>query len=362
MTLKELLDTYPENKRAFVVAELSWDCRDPVRSREFAGELAASGREAAGEVLASLVGAARAWLETAMEGRYGPVAAVSPGMRARVEAAAADLESHLARSAEIKRAARERRSLLKANFDDLSGCITDQKMGIPFPGIKEAPPGARLVALPPPDRSVISMDSIFDLIPARTSVRAWGEGGVSLAELSFLLWATQGLRPDKPGRKGKARINYRNVPSGGSRHPFETYIAARRVEGLETGLWRYRPVEHDLVLVARRDDSGGEFERELCLAAREQGFMGSAPLSFIWTAIPYRTEWRYATAAPKIILQDSGHLAQNLYLAATAIGCGTCAVGAYDQARMDELVGVDGIDEFVVYSAPVGRLKADPQV
>jgi SagB-type dehydrogenase family enzyme len=352
MTLKELLDTYPENKRAFVVAELSWDCEDDATSRAFAAELAASGREAAAAVLDGLVGGARSVLEDAMEGRYGPVAAVSAEMRARVETLAGEFERALASSAAVKRAARERRSLLKANFDDLEGCVTDQKMGLPFPGIKPVAPDAVAVKLPPPDRSVITMDSIFDLVVARKSVRAWGPGGVSLGELSWLLWATQGLR------KGKGRINFRNVPSGGSRHPFETYIAARRVEGLDTGLWRYRFVEHDLVLVARRDDSAGAFEKELTEAANGQNFMGNAPVGFIWTAIPYRTEWRYATAAPKIILQDSGHLGQNLYLAATAIGCGTCAIGAYDQKLMDALLGLDGVDEFVVYCAPVGRLRA----
>ena len=78
---------------------------------------------------------------------------------------------------------------------------------------------------------------------------------------------------------------------------------------------------------------------------------------FIWTAIPYRTEWRYSMVAHKIIAMDAGHLCQNLYLASEAIGAGTCAVGAYNQSEMDTIVGVDGEDEFVIYVAPVGRTK-----
>jgi SagB-type dehydrogenase family enzyme len=78
-------------------------------------------------------------------------------------------------------------------------------------------------------------------------------------------------------------------------------------------------------------------------------------VTFIWTAIPYRTEWRYGPLAPKLIAQDSGHVCQNLYLACTAIHAGTCAVGAYNQSKMDTLLGIDGIDEFTMYCAPVGK-------
>ncbi|GAJ24920.1 unnamed protein product, partial [marine sediment metagenome] len=86
-----------------------------------------------------------------------------------------------------------------------------------------------------------------------------------------------------------------------------------------------------------------------------QKFVGDAPLVFVWSCIPYRTEWRYHISAYKAILIDAGHICQNLYLAAEAIGCGTCAIGAYDQDAMDNLLRLDGEDEFVVYLAPVGR-------
>jgi SagB-type dehydrogenase family enzyme len=67
-------------------------------------------------------------------------------------------------------------------------------------------------------------------------------------------------------------------------------------------------------------------------------------------------EWRYALAAHRVILIDAGHVCQNLYLACEAIHAGTCAVGAYDQEQLDELLGIDGTDEFAVYLAPVGKI------
>jgi SagB-type dehydrogenase family enzyme len=86
------------------------------------------------------------------------------------------------------------------------------------------------------------------------------------------------------------------------------------------------------------------------------GFARQSAVTFIWTAVPYRTEWRYGSVAPKFIAQDSGHVCQNLYLACEAIGAGTCAVSAYSQHGMDEYLGVDGATEFTVYCAPVGKV------
>jgi SagB-type dehydrogenase family enzyme len=84
-------------------------------------------------------------------------------------------------------------------------------------------------------------------------------------------------------------------------------------------------------------------------------FAGKCAVTFIWSVVPYRTEWRYTVESKKIILQDSGHMGQNLYLACESINCGTCAIGAYDQKKFDKLCGLDGKDEFVVYVSPVGR-------
>jgi SagB-type dehydrogenase family enzyme len=67
-------------------------------------------------------------------------------------------------------------------------------------------------------------------------------------------------------------------------------------------------------------------------------------------------EWRYGLAAHKVIAIDAGHVCQNLYLACEAIGAGTCAIAAYDQEAMDDLVGLDGKDEFTIYLAPVGKV------
>jgi len=228
---------------------------------------------------------------------------------------------------------------------------TDQQRGLPRPLLeKPAPAGAPTFALPAVEDLHLGDRPLRGVIATRRSRRHFSPEALSLEELAFLLWATQGVR----GVIGGNQNVLRTVPSAGARHPFETYLAVQRVEGLEPGLYRYLSLSHRLCLIKQDSDVAAKV-LSACLG---QGFAGQAAVTFLWTAIPYRTQWRYSRMAPKLIALDAGHVCQNLYLAAEAIGAGTCAIGAYDQDQADALVGADGVEEMVVYIAPVGRLAA----
>lgn len=190
---------------------------------------------------------------------------------------------------------------------------------------------------------------VRDAIGGRMSRRNFGDEHVSLEELSFLLWATQGVH----SVSGNHTTTRRTVPSGGNRHPFETYLIVNRVEGLEPGVYRYLPLEHLLTQLGRLGDDA---EERLTEAGEGQAFIARAAVVFVWTAIPYRAEWRYSIIAHKDIAIEAGHVCQNLYLACEAVGAGTCAVTSYHQKKIDELIGVDGEEEFTVYMAPVGKI------
>ena len=88
----------------------------------------------------------------------------------------------------------------------------------------------------------------------------------------------------------------------------------------------------------------------------DQAFAGKSAVTFMWSCVCYRAEWRYSVDAHRIILQDIGHVGENLYLACTSIHLGTCGVGAYLQKACDEFCELDGEEEFIVYTAPVGRV------
>lgn len=241
------------------------------------------------------------------------------------------------------------REMIRTHFSALERIISDQQRGLPRGDLqKPAPAGAELVELPPPDSVKPTTAGISECIAGRQSRRKFTSEPVSLGELSYLLWATQGVRKVLGG--GKAAL--RNVPSGGNMHPLETYVAANRVEGLKPGLYRYLPLEHKLAFLFPVRDQA----RSLSKAALGQDFVGDCGATFIWSALPYRSEWRYTIEAAKLVLLDAGHACQNLYLACEALGLGTCAIGAYDQKKFDRLCKLDGVDEMVVYAAPVGKI------
>jgi SagB-type dehydrogenase family enzyme len=218
----------------------------------------------------------------------------------------------------------------------------------PPPVQKPAPAGASLIPLPPAEAWQIPPCDLATAIARRQSLRSFAADALRLEELAFLLWSTQGVR----ARLHEAAV-LRTVPSAGCRHPFETYLAVLNVDGLAPGIYRYLPLDHALIF----EGSPDRLPARLVAAVRGQRFAADAAVTFIWTAIPGRTEWRYAEASCKVIALDAGHVCQNLYLACEAIGAGTCAIAAYQQELADELVGADGSDEFVVYLAPVGRLE-----
>ena len=254
---------------------------------------------------------------------------------------------------------KENRKFLKSDaWKDFGKAETDQRKGKPRPPVqKPYPEGAELIDLISIDEISLGEDSLKDVIGGRKSHRFYRDKPLTLEELSFLLWSTQGIREVSPD----GERFYRNVPSGGNRHSIETYVSVHRVEGIGVGLYRYLPVEHKLLPVQVGPDipdetSAGLSNQVNTVDGKPYVFTRDCAVAFIWTTIPYRTEWRYGVVSHKMIAVDVGHICQNLYLACGAIGAGVCAIGAIDQVEIDSVLGVDGEDEFTLYAATVGKV------
>jgi len=218
-----------------------------------------------------------------------------------------------------------------------------------MPDVQPAYHGAPISLPDPGTRScTVSLESAF---ARRASRRAFLPEPLELVELAWLLRSVSGVRQVMK-RQGGGVVTLRSAPSAGARHPLDTLIAVFDVKGLPPGLYRYMPLDDALDFTGRVPS-----RTEMASACLGQEFCGSSPVVFIWTALPYRTEWRYGPVSPKLIALDAGHACQNLYLAVEAVGAGTCAIGAYDQELSDRLCGLDGADEFVVYMAPVGKVR-----
>lgn len=232
---------------------------------------------------------------------------------------------------------------------------TDMKRGekLPPPLQKPYSANATLINLVAPGELKCGNMPLREVINKRRSRRNFTNASFTNEELSFLLWCTQGISSYSKYDNGDIAYHMRTVPSGGSRHPFETYLVSNRVEGIKPGLYRFLPVEHKLLLI--REDAGmAPVVQDACYG---QAHIRGAAVVFIWATIPYRTEWKYGCISHKMIAIEAGHICQNLYLATESIGSGACANLAYHQAKMDQLIGVDGKDEFAIYVASSGKIK-----
>lgn len=224
----------------------------------------------------------------------------------------------------------------------------DQKLDKPQPPY-EIPlePDTALIELPNPDSIDIGGYNLRQAIEERRSVRRYSDDALSLEELSYLLWLTQGVKKINE----KRQVTLRTVPSAGCRHPFETYLSINRVDGLEPGLYRFVATEHKLAAL----QLNAQFNEKLTNACLHQRHVATSAVTFIWAAVPYRTVWRYSGRSYRYLYLDAGHVCQNLHLAAESINCGICAIGAFDDDAANQLMGFIPPEMFVIYLASLGR-------
>lgn len=187
---------------------------------------------------------------------------------------------------------------------------------------------------------------MWETIGARRSIRHYGGEPMPLEVLSQLLWSTHGVT----GRAGPHEL--RSAPSAGACYPIDAHVVVNNVGGVEPGLYRYVDGEHALVL-----ERAGDIGSEVTAAALGQTMCKSASVTFVWTAVTARTTGRYGERGIRYIFMDAGHVGQNMYLAATALGYGCCTIAAFDDPAMNEVLGLDGKVETVVYLATVGPLE-----
>lgn len=224
---------------------------------------------------------------------------------------------------------------------------SDQERGLLQPPL-ELPPesGKPIISLPKQETISVTPLDLRTTIERRQSIRSYAKQPLSLADLSFLLWCTQGVK-----RVQGTYATFRTVPSAGARHAIETYLLVNNVEGLGEGLYRYLALSHR-VQQLRTDTTLPLLVTDACL---DQRFILKSGVVFLWVAVPYRMTWRYGERGYRELHKDAGHICQNLYLAAEAVGCGVCAIAAYDDDTMNSLLGIDGINQFLIYCATVGK-------
>jgi len=211
------------------------------------------------------------------------------------------------------------------------------KLSPPPPPYKEYP---EKITLPKPEYKGLVLE---DAIIRRRSRRNYGKRPLTLAELSQLLYAAQGITGQSQGRP------LRSTPSAGALYPLEIYSVVNNIAGLKPGIYHYGIRQHTLEQVKL-----GDFRRQLTKACLDQEMAGEAQVTFILCSIVGRVCYKYGERGYRYALIEAGHIGQNLYLEATSLGLGVVAMGAFYDEDLNKLLGIDGENEAAVYTLAVG--------
>jgi SagB-type dehydrogenase family enzyme len=220
----------------------------------------------------------------------------------------------------------------------------DDLGAIPSPGRFKTYPEAEPLPLSQPDFSEAA--NLWQCLARRRSERDTTQDPLSGEELSKILWAAQGITATA------GMYLLRTAPSAGALYPFETYLYVHRVEGLSQGIYHFNVAEFGLARLKE-----GDFNQIITAAALGQPVVRKAAVVLIWTAMMLRCMEKYRERAVRYIPMDLGHVCQNVQLAATALGLGSCPIGAFYDDEMNELIEVDGEEETVLYMVTVGKLS-----
>ncbi len=206
---------------------------------------------------------------------------------------------------------------------------------------------AGFIKLPHPrTRGDLSLEETLRL---RRSRRNFQTSPLSRSEVSQILWAAYGPQDPEHVRHRTGKAN-RTCPSAGAIFPLKIYLVAGNISEIPPGLYHFLPDEYALELVHHKD-----LREDLYIMAYPREMIRVAPASLIYVAIEGKVLDRYGERGrQRYIPMDLGHSAQNVYLQAEALGLGTCAVGAFDDEGLMQVLGLPA-KEIPLYIMPVGH-------
>jgi len=185
-------------------------------------------------------------------------------------------------------------------------------------------------------------NSLEEILVKRRSIRDYKKLPLTISEVSQLLWACQGITENI--------FKLRTSPSAGALYPLSVHLVVGEVEGLEKGVYKYNPNGHEIKLV-----KSGDVREELHKFSLLQDSVKNAPISIVISADYNITTRKYGNRGIRYVHIEVGHVGENLYLQATALGLGTVAVGAFEDEKVRELLRIPDKEE-VLYIMPVGKV------
>lgn len=215
---------------------------------------------------------------------------------------------------------------------------------------KPAPEGAKIIRLPDPKKVKATDLSVRDAFEQWEQVPFFTKCSITLEELSYLLWYTQGVKVVQGDH-----IALRHIPSSGLRYPIETYFVAQEVKGLDTGVYHYLPLSHTIVPMRVESD----VLLELATASLNFQIVTRAAATFIYAGIPYRSVWALGNRGYRSMLIDAGHVCQALQFAAASIGFKARSFDLFHDEAIGEMAELDPETEWPLCLASVGKTEQE---
>jgi len=184
--------------------------------------------------------------------------------------------------------------------------------------------------------------SVERTINTRRTVRSFDSKGLTLKQFSQLLWAAQGIT-ETGGFK-------RAAPSAGALYPMDVYAVVGRdcIEEVDAGVYHYSPADHALSLAQE-----GDRRRNVAEASLWQRWMADAPLNLVVTAEYNRIMGKYRQRGVRYAMIEAGHIGQNIFLQCQAMGLEAGIVGAFEDEKVVQVMGIKRTHEPLLIM-PVG--------
>jgi SagB-type dehydrogenase family enzyme len=192
--------------------------------------------------------------------------------------------------------------------------------------------------------------SLGQAIAARRSERAFAEEPVLRAELATLLHAAYGVTHALDTVGAGYALPLRAAPSGGALYPLEVYVVTLRVRGIDPGLYHFDPLRPGLETIR-----AGAWADDVAALSTYPEIVSGCGALFLLAAVFWRTRFKYGLRGYRFALLEAGHVAQNIVLAAAALGLGAVPLGGFYDRPTDEFLELDGVNESTLYTVAVGR-------
>lgn len=193
--------------------------------------------------------------------------------------------------------------------------------------------------------------SLDKILKARRSKREYSGRPLSLEEISTLLYFSYGIR-SYISAYNTSKFPLRMAPSSGGLQAIELYLVVNKIDGLKKGIYHYNPIEHSLELIYE-----GNFRRKLVNLCVNQEFIHDSSAIIMLSCVMERLLWKYKIRAYRYIHMDAGFVGENIYLVATALKLGTCAIAGFFENELNDLLDIDGKNEFITLLMSVGKLQ-----